>query len=189
MAGKGRYPGRVYAAMLSKEGVAADTYYILVDISDTTNYSHPSTTQAISLLQLDIEAESIDDGDYDVWVGVLRENDGTNGSIDWVHVFHIQTFINSSDSHGLRLTKTVDFTCDGASPFGLDCSIVSSRLVYLRSDANSGDIAALKNDVGDLGSAAGGSSLSPVAGDLMVWIEEVTGNTLDLCLTAWYVAH
>jgi len=175
--------------MLSKEAIAADTYYILVDISDTTNYSHPVSTQAIGLLQLDIEAESTDDGDYDVWVGVLRENDGTDGSIDWLHVFHIETFLNATDSHGLRLTKTVDFTCGGVNPKGLDCSIVSSRLVYLRSDANSGNVAALKNDVGDLGSAAGGSSLSPAAGDLMVWIEEVSGNTLDLCLTAWYVAY
>lgn len=183
-----KYPGRVYSTLLSKEAVAASTWYILVDISDTTNYAHPSGTSSVNILRLDIEAEKASDGVYDVWVGVVRENDATNGSADWIHVFHLEAVGNPTDSTD-RFTRDVNFACQGVNPQGLDCSIVGSRLVYMRGP-NSGDQTALQNDAGDLASAAGGSSLSAVAGDVIVWVEEVSGTgTIDVALTCQYTAN
>jgi len=183
----GRYPRRVYSTLLSKEAVAASTWYILVDLSDTTNYSHPSGTATVNILHLDIEAEKASDGVYDVWVGVVRENDGTNGSADWIRVFHIEAVGNPTDSTD-RFTRSADYTCQGVNPIGLDCQIVSSRLVYMRGP-NSGDQTALQNDAGDLASAAGGSSLSAAVGDVIVYAEEISGTgTLDFALTCQYIA-
>jgi len=182
-----RYPGRVYSTLLSKEAVAASTWYILVDLSDTTNYSHPSGTQVVSLLGLELESEKASDGVYDIWVGVVRENDATNGSADWVKVWHIEASGNPTDSTD-RFSGSADFTAQGTNPKGLDCSIVSSRLAYMRGP-NSGDQTALQNDAGDLASAAGGSSLSTVAGDVVVYVEEISGTgTIDLALTCQYIA-
>jgi len=54
-----------YAATLGAEGVAADTAYVLVDLSDTTNYPHSGTAE-LHLLALLLNAETVDDGDYDI---------------------------------------------------------------------------------------------------------------------------
>jgi len=125
---KGRYPGRVYQAFLQAEGVsAADTYYILIDKSDTYLYSHPSSTQVLSLLSLDLESEKASDGEFDIWVGVVHENDTTDGSMGLIHVFHIEAVGNPTDSDD-RFSRTVDFTCNGANPEGLDLSTIAEAL-------------------------------------------------------------
>jgi len=182
------YQGRVYSTLLSKEAVAASTWYILVDISDTTNYSHPSGTVAVRILGLELETEKHGDGEFDVWAGVVRENDGTDGTADWIKIWHIEAVGNPTDSKD-RFSGSADFTSSGSNPQGLDCSIVSSRLVYMRGP-NSGNDVKLKNDDGSLVSSAGGSSLSSVAGDVVVWVEEIAGSTgtMDIALTCHYLA-
>lgn len=123
-----RYPGRVYTAFLGLEAVAADTWYILVDKSNPGGlYTHPDSTSHFNLLTLDLESEKATSGVYDIWVGVVYENDATDGSIGLIHVYHLEADGNPTDSTD-RFSKSLDFTCNGTNPQGLDLSIQSERL-------------------------------------------------------------
>lgn len=154
----------------------------------TSKYAIYSAPLSVNVLHIDLEAEKATDGAYDIWVGVVRENDATNGSADWIHCFHLEASGNPTDSTD-RFTRNVDYTCQGVNPGGLDCTVVDDRLIYMRGPS-SGDQTALQNDAGDLGSAAGGTSKSAVAGDLVVWVEEASGaGTIDLALTCQYAVN
>jgi len=176
-----------YAATLGAEGVAADTAYVLVDLSDTTNYPHSGTAE-LHLLALLLNAETVDDGDYDIWVGVVTENDATDGSVSWVHCFHAQHVQNPTDSTGRLAAVMADFTLGGSVPEGINLNVVSGALTKFVTNLTQADNANWQNDTG-LASpvgAAGGTTGKPGVGDLVVWVEEVTGNTLDFCITAIY---
>ena len=78
-----------YLAVLGAEAVAASTAYVLVDLSDTTNFPH-ANTRAIVLHDLYLTGEKASTGIYDIWVGVVTEVDATNGSVDWLQVWWCQ---------------------------------------------------------------------------------------------------
>lgn len=181
-----KYPGRVYCAVLNVEAVATSTYYILVDRSDTTYYDHPSGVSSFNVLALDVESEKATDGAYDVFVGVVLENDATNGTATWFHVFHLEASGNSTDSTD-RFSRHVPFTCEGLNERGLDTTIVSNATPYITGPA-SGDLTALQNDAANLASAGDATAnKSAGAGDIIVYVEEVSGaGTIDLALTCLY---
>ncbi|NIQ81575.1 MAG: hypothetical protein GTN93_26480, partial [Anaerolineae bacterium] len=168
-----------------KEAIAASTWYILVDKDDDTNYGH-EPCGVVNLLKLILNSEKASTGIYDVWVGVVRENDGTDGSADFVAAFHIEAIGNPTDNTDRCAGLEIDFTTP-LEPRGLSCAVVGDRLRWFKSDSNSGDVADLANDAASLDSAAGGSGKSAEVGDVVVWVEEVTGSgTLDLALMAVY---
>lgn len=176
----------VYQTLLFKEAVAADTWYILVDLDDQTSYKHP-VTGSVNLLKVDIDAEKDSDGVFDLKLGVVRENDGTDGSADWIYVFKDEAVGNPTDSTD-RYTRSLDFT-SGKEPEGLDCSIVGSRLKFMRGP-NSGNDVALKNDAADLTSAAGGSGLSAAVGDLVLLADETADTgTVDIVVKVTYTVN
>ncbi len=123
-----------YAATLGAEAVAASTAYVLVDLSDDTNFPHASTeTNWLNLLGLTMHAEKASDGVYDVWVGVITEVDATNGTAQWFHCFHLEAVGNATDSTD-RFAQVVDFTLGGGNPDGINCKITSGTSVYLVSN-------------------------------------------------------
>ena len=172
-------------ANLGLEAVAASTAYVLIDLSDATNFPH-TPTNYIDLLALFLNAEKAGDGVYDLWVGVVTENDNTDGSVNWLHVFHLQHVVNSTDSTD-RFAQSVDFTLGGANADGLRCQIVSGSqkgFVGNQTQADNANWDANTNRVGPAGNAM------PAVGDIVVWAEEVSGTgTLDFSLTAIYEAH
>lgn len=177
-----------FTAVLGVEAVADDTPYVLVDLSDTTNFPHTNTSE-IHLLGLVVSAEKASDGVYDIWVGVVIENDGTDGSAEWVHCFHIEHIPNNATETTDRFQAVVDFTLGGANPEGVNLAVRSGatpRIVTNLSQANSANWknnAGLASPVG----VAGGDTGKPGAGDLVVWVEEVSGSgTIDFCVTAIY---
>lgn len=177
----------VYAATLGAEGVAADTAYVLVDLSDTTNYPHSATAE-LHLLGLLLNAENLTDGDYDIWIGVVTENDATDGSASWVHCFHAESVWNATDSTGRLAPVPLDFTLGGHVPEGINLNVTSGALTKFVTNLTQADNANWQNDTG-LASpvgAAGGATGKPGVGDLVVWVEEVTGGTLDFCITVQY---
>lgn len=119
-----QYPKTPYRATLNVEAIAADTWYILVDKSNNYLYSHPSTTSHLNLLSVDLSTEKATDGDYDIWMGLVYENDATDGSIQLIHVWHVEAVGNPTDSDD-RFVDHLDLTCNGIYPRGLDLSIVS----------------------------------------------------------------
>jgi len=178
----------VYQVLLSSAvAIEATTWLIAVDLSDTTNYKHPAT-KSINLLKVDVDAEKASDGAFDIKLGVVRENDATNGSADLIYVFKDEAVGNPTDSTD-RYTRSIDFTTE-KTPEGLDCTVgADSRLKFMRGP-NSGDIAALVSTLGSLTSAAGGASLSAAVGDLVVCAEETGGTgSLDLVMKFAYTVN
>ena len=179
-------------AVVGAEGVAASTAYVLVDLSDTTNYRHKDTN-AIHLLGLNLHAEKASDGVYDVWVGVISEVDATNGTAIWLHCWHLEAVGNPTDSTD-RFAGVVDFTFGGANPDGVNLEVNAStagseKLRYVVSNLTQASNTNWQTDTG-LASpvgAAGGSTGKPGAGDLVVWVEEVSGEgTIDFVISALY---
>lgn len=179
---------RVYTVCLSKEAIGASTWYILLDLSDTTNYDHESGLTSFNILSLNISTEKDSDGRYDIWVGPVLENDATNGTAQWIAAWHIEADGNPTDGTD-RLVDHIDYTCHGVNSIGADCTVAGGATPYI-SGAASGDQTALQNDAGDLVSAAGGSSLSAAAGDIVVWVEETSDSgNIDLFLTVQYTVN
>lgn len=120
-----KYPRRPYTVNFSKEAIADDTWYILVDKSNTSLYSHPSGTSSFNLLSVDLSTEKATDGDYDIWFGVVYENDATDGSMALIHCWHVEAVGNPTDSDD-RFVDHLDFTI--GNPRGLDLSLVNEVL-------------------------------------------------------------
>jgi hypothetical protein len=182
------YGAQVYTALMGAEAVAASTAYVLVDLSDTTNFPH-NDTNVIHLLGLRLVAEKASDGVYDIWAGVITEVDATNGSADWFHVFHVEAVGNATDSTD-RVYAVLDFTWGGSNPDGLSLKVNSDEstphfVTYATQDGNTN----WQTDTG-LASPAGsggGSTGKPGVGDLVFWVEEVSGSgTIDFALSADY---
>jgi len=182
---------QIYAATLQAEAVAASTAYVLVDLSDTTNFPH-SGTEHLNLLGLVLTSEKASDGVYDIWVGVITEVDATNGTAQWFQVFHLEASGNATDSTD-RFAWQVDYTLGGGNPEGLNLKVDSSSdsTPYLVSNISQAGNTNWQTDTGlaSPAGAAAGATGKPGDGDIVVWVEEVSGTgTIDFCLTAIYEA-
>lgn len=175
-----------FAANLGLEAVAASTPYVLIDLSDATNYPH-TPVNYVNLLALLLNAEKAGDGVYDLWVGAVTENDDTDGSVNWLHVFHLQHVANNTDSTD-RFAQNVDFTLGGANADGLRCEISSGAQVGFVGNQVQANSANWKNDTNRVSPV--GATTKPGVGDIVVWVEKVSGTgTLDFSLTAIYETH
>lgn len=94
--------------------ITASQDFILVDISDTTNYPHTLTTYC-HLEWLRLEVDSSNTGDYTVEVGFLNNVDGTDGD------FYSISNVNGSKQAGN--TKEVSYPF---YPNGPRCTIGST---------------------------------------------------------------
>jgi len=177
-----------FLAVLQAEAVAATTAYVLVDLSDTTNFKH-KFDNALILKSLALHTEKASDGVYDVWVGVITEVDGTNGTAEWIHCFHLEASGNPTDSTD-RFAQKIEFK-------DLDLKVNaatagSEYLEFVTSNINLAGNTAFQNDVGlaSPAGAAGGDTGKPGAGDLVVYVEEVSGSgTIDFLISAEYDAR
>lgn len=173
---------RTFTAILGADAVAADTPYILVSLADTTNYSHDRTAE-IWLMGLSLTAEKATDGAYRVYVGVIVENDATNGSTEWLHVFHLQATGNPTDSTD-RYVQTEPFTLGGPDGTNLEVDTTNNTLRYTTTSRVQADSTDWQNDTAIV-STSGTST--PGVGDLAVWVDEISGSgTLDFTIRAVY---
>ncbi len=158
----------IHMVNLGVEAVAASTPYVLVDLSDTTNFPHGGT-QELHLLGLLLDAEKASDGVFDIWVGVVTENDGTDGSVQWVHVFHVESVLNPTDSTD-RFVDAVDFTLSGINPDGINCAVVSGAMPFFAGNQAQADNGNWQNDENRVSPV--GSTTKPGVGDLVVWVQQ-----------------
>ena len=173
-------PLTLWMAALGAEAVAATTNYVLIDLSDVTNFPHLFVNRVI-LHNLRLHGEKAADGAYDIWVGVVTRVDATNGDVSWIHVFHLEASGNPTDS-------TDRFAQEQA--FGpTDLGIVGGAAVSFVTNQSEVTNTAWQTDVG-LASpvgAAGGATGKPGVGDVVVRVEEVSGaGTIDFVLSADY---
>lgn len=176
---------KTFAVTLGAEALAADTPYVLVDLSDTTNFPHDEANW-INVLGLIFCAEKHSDCQSDFWVGVLTENNGTDGTAQWFHCFHFEHVANSTDATD-RMHEVVDFTLGGGNPDGLRCEVSSGATPYLASNQTQADNANWINSTNRASPV--GTSTKPGAGDIVVYAEEVNGGTVDFILTCVYETH
>lgn len=178
-------PKPTYQATVIAEAVAASTPYLLVDLSDTTNYKHVSAN-GIRLYRIDANFERFD-GTWDVWFGLCLENDATDGSGRWFHVLHLEADDQATDDHSQRQLH-LDFT---DTPDGyLLLRATGGAADRTVSSTGTGDVTWLQNDAANLVDATGATNKSAGVGDLFIWAEEVSGaGTLDLCVSALYTTE
>jgi len=177
---------KTYTVNLGVEGVSASTPYVLIDLSDTDNFPHNDDSW-INLLGLHLNSEKAGDGVYDIWVGVVTENDATDGTAQWVYVFHLEAVGNSTDSTD-RFSMTMDFTLGGGNPDGINCKVSSGSMPYFAGNQSQADNSNWQNDTNRTSPV--GTTTKVGVGDVVVWVEEVSGTgTIDFSLTAHYEAH
>jgi len=181
-------PRPTYTAVLNAAGVAATTGYVLIDKSDITNYPH-TRIGSINLLSLSFNAEKASDGDFTIIIGVVVENDETNGSIVGVLNFHLSSNQNPTDSTDRFSSFFWDLTLGGGNQEGLNLSVVSGALTNIISNIADDDNTVWQNDTGlaSPAGAAGGATGKPGVGDLVMLVTEnaETGN-IDFTATVLY---
>lgn len=163
---------------------SANTPYVLVDLSDSSNFPHSNTT-SIRLKKLLLDAEITGDGDFNLHVGVVKENDGTDGSVDWLHTFHMEHVGNADDDTEHR-QETIDF-CAGGDPAGLNLVVSGGALTYVLTGDTQASNVNWQNDVART-SPAGTSN--PGTGDLVAWLEWTNASGgISFTLSAVYTTE
>ena len=153
---------------LVKDAIAADTPFQLVDLSDTTNFPHAHDDRIILKgLQLEATLSSTGGGVFAVYVGVITENDSTDGSATWLRKWDVQPVGGATHYHEQEFPLA-----------GVDLKVISGSLLHFASNASQDDNANWKNDaaIENIVSTTAGN---PGVGDLVAWVEEVVnGSTL-----------
>jgi len=180
------YQDDMRVVTLVSSNVSGDTVWLMLDKSDSTNYPFNSSVTSFNLFGLDVSAEKNSDGAFMLYLGVVLENDGTDGTAQWVEAIPMEAVGNAVDSTD-RFSGYFDYTCMGLNRKGIRTEVVSGATTHI-TGASSGNLTALQNDAGNLESAAGGSSLSAAVGDVVVYADETsgTGNIKRLSLKLFY---
>lgn len=173
----------VYQAMLVDEDISAATPYVLVDLSDDTNFPHTDTT-SVWLKKLAFNAELSGDAQFNVYVGVVVENDGTDGSVTWIAKWNMERVDNPTDGTD-RFDGEADF-CVGGDPRGIDLTVSANALSNVVSNSTQDDSVNWQNDVAR---ASPVGTSNPGEGDLVMLIDPVSAAWLKLInfsMTALY---
>lgn len=155
------------------EGLGAGTYtYILIDLSDTTNYPHDYT----SILHVDWIAWEVDSdvsGDYIVSWGVVENVDATDG--DYYIIHHV----SGSRTAGNSLEDFYNFTGSGwlmdSTKFATGHKSLND--VIFQTDVN------LPTTL-----SPGAAATPPGAGDMIMQVV-VAAGTVDVICTVGYHTH
>lgn len=154
-------------------GIVASTDYILIDLSDTTNYSHDNTTIVhLDWICWDIDATTTPAADYMVMFGYLDNVDATNGDLFAYH--HIS---------GTRTTGLLQEDCIIINPNGWlgNGQHVTGHTAI--------DDVAFQTDV-NLGSTRDSGTADTPSGDGDIAVRTImAAGTIDLVLSGGYHTH
>jgi len=173
--------GVTKVAVLREEDIAAAEAFVLVDLSDTTNFPHTETGR-IRVYSLSITAEKAGDGQFVLLIGVITEVDATDGSTKWFLVVDDEMVLNPTDSTDRII---VQFSW----PNGLDLEVsAGAALNLISNDGHTGSVI-WQTDV-NLDSPVGATSSPPGAGDLVLYVEEPGGTgTISFTITVEYTTE
>ena len=151
---------------IDTESVATQTAFMLIDISDTTNWKHTNTDHVIiRSMTVEIDPDSTYLGQ--VKIGFLSSVDATNG--DFNQIINVKV-AKKSDLFSQEFAFTGGFHCQASTHFGL--KLVDSTL--FQTDVNLGG----PDDPATITYPSGN-------GDLVMIIERSAGTT-DICVTIIY---
>ena len=162
--------GAHFLAVLQKMTAAlvADEAYVLVDLSDSTNFSHTETGK-IRLLRIEVDWEADTNGTGILYIGVITEVDATNGTAIWLDAIRMHTDNDGTDSTDQRhLVREY---------YGLDLEVDTDNDILYHVTTNSTQAGSTnwQTDVA-LDSPAGDTSSAPGEGDLVAWLDYTAGN-------------
>lgn len=176
--------GDTFAAVLEKPDLAADEGFILVDLSDTTNFPH-SETGKIRVYTIDINierGEAAASGEYLVYIGTIIEVDATDGSTTWLLVLHEEVDDQSTDDIAARHFRY-------HWPGGIDLEVSGGAMVNVISNVGDSGETTWQTDV-NLDSPVGDASSPSGVGDLCMWVDESGGTgSLSICVTVEYITE
>ena len=171
--------GNTKWAFLRAAAVAADTGYILVDLSDSTNYPHTATGRIrLYSLTLDLEFNTDGTGTGTLMIGVVTEVDGTNGSVDWFWARDFNLLVDEHYDKQLQFPNGMDLEVDvsGETSDNLITATVDSGQTTWQTDVI-------------LTSPLTGGGVSG-QGDLVVfWNEVADGATINISILAEYITE
>lgn len=148
--------------------VAVSTFYILVDLSDTTNYPHVSTN-GIVLRQVTASLRQTGNA-WRVLVGVVSDVTASNSIMNGVFELNVPSTLNTA-------LASIHYPFGGA-----DLQVTGTTVAgLLTPDINIPSVTTST----DLDSPAG--TTNPEVGDIILWVAEVTdGSTLDWAVGVFY---
>lgn len=156
-----------YAVTLNASSITTDTPYVLIDMSNVASYPHTLTPTAIVLRGVYVEAVAA--GEQVFHIGVVTENDATDGSATWL-------FSAETTTGTLR-----EFY--GLPEQGLNLQVSSGALVNVLSSYSQTNSANWQNDTTRL--APLGSGSAPGVGDLVLFVDWTSGS-VDFNISALY---
>lgn len=152
--------------------ISADTAYLLVDLSDATDWPHTATNEVI-LKSVAMRGMVSGAHHWNLTVGVVVENDATDGTAVWVTNEHLITVT------GVFAPPQRTFAAGG-----LNLRAASSALTYGVANGHS-ELTAWQNDTAI--SATVGTTGTVAVGDLVILADEITdGSTLDFSICVDY---
>lgn len=153
-------------------GVLVDTAYLLVDLSDSTNWPHSATNEVI-LKSVAMNGTVSGAHQWNLTVGVIVENDATNGTAVWVTNEHLITVT------GVFAPPQRTFAAGG-----LNLRASGSALTYGVANGHS-ELASWQSDTAI--SATVGTTGTVAVGDLVILADEITdGSTLTFSVCVDY---
>lgn len=158
-------PKAPYTACLYETGdIAVDKAYLLVDLSDTTNWPHSAANEII-LKSITTQGTVSGAHRWQLSVGVVIENDATDGTAAWV------------DGRQLIALSSVFVPSQQAfAEGGLNLRVASGALTYGVASSHS-ELTSWQNDTHI--TATVGTSGTVAAGDLVILADEITdGSTM-----------
>lgn len=159
------------AVVHTAAGIAADTFYIIVDLSDTTNYPHGSTT-GIDLNQVAVSARQTGDA-FNLLLAVVNDIDGSGITFTPVYQAQLPSTLNTVDTSIQYPFGGVDLEVSGTTVAGLFSADVNIPSVTISTD---------------LDSPAG--TVNAAVGDLFLFVDETTdGSTLNWAMLVFYGSH
>jgi len=164
-------PKTPYTACYHETGnIVTDTAYLLVDLSNTTSWPHTATNEVI-LKSIDVQGTVGGVHRWYLTVGVVVENDATNGTAAWIDS---QVAISGTFSPPQRTFA------EG----GLNLRATSDALVYGVTNSTN-DRTFWQNDVGI--TATVGTTGTVAVGDVVILADEISdGATLDFIVCVDY---
>jgi len=160
-------------AVLAKAALAADEAFVLVDLSDATNFKH-TETGLIKVFSITISGEKTNAGSHILYLGVITEVDATDGTAVWFG--YLETAVQATDR----------FFHQWMFPTGLSLEVNAGVLSALVSNASKADTT-WQTDV-LLDSPAGDTTSPPGAGDLVAWLDRTAGS-ISFYITVEYTTE
>jgi len=164
--------GNVKLAVLDKRDAAltADEGFVLVDLSDTSNFPHnDSQVGKLRLYRIEVDVEKDTSGSAILYIGVVTEVDTSNGSTEWLDAIPLQTDRDGDNNEDWRHIVR--------EYYGLDLEVdTGNDTLYnvVTSSGHSGE-GTWQTDV-SLDSPVGDTQSAPGEGDLVAYLDHTAGN-------------